>query len=122
MTENKVYMTLFQSVKRGEITPEEFATFIKSVAGEGVIAAGKHICVIPTPLKDELHHIAETFKAIGDGEMGKGVERVKKNHDFTATLRKTRNKAGNAVMLLLIGAAFSGVIYVFKDFFKGLLR
>ena len=106
-------------VNSGKLTAEEFAEFIRSVAGEGIQAAGDHMCIIPIALKTELVHITETVKALGDGEVGKGVERIKKNHEYVMTLRRIRDKIGNIVMTAVIMAFCGGVLYVFKDFFKG---
>jgi hypothetical protein len=122
MTDSKVYKTLYQLVKNGDLTPEEFSSFIKSAAMQGVLEAGEHVCIIPKQLKDELNHITESFKAVGDGDIGKGIERAKINHDYITSIRKLRLKIGDIVLKVVISAITVGLVAFFWDNIKGLFK
>lgn len=122
MTSSKPFKILFQMVNDGKLTEEELAEFIKGVASDGLKEAGGHICTLPSDIRDEVSHIEIALKTIGEGNISKGVERIRENHQFVSSLRKVRNRIGNMVLGFLVLGVMSGILYVFKDFFKQLVK
>ena len=93
---------------------------VKEVCRQEIKSTLEHS--FPTPLLREIHHITDVLKAIGDGEIGRGVEKTKEHHVFISTLIKSRDKVGNLVLSLIIFALFGGFLYIIKDFLKGFIR
>lgn len=122
MTENKVFKTLFQMVKEEKLTESEFAEFIRSVASDGVKEAGTHVCTLPKGLRDAASHLEIALETIGHGNISKGVETVKENHQFVALLRKSRDRVGNMIFGFIVLSFLAGALYVFKDFFKDVIK
>lgn len=74
----------------------EIRAFIKDSIKEGIKET--RMCPIPKDVTDKMTHWAESIKTIGSGEFDKGVERIRKNHEFIHELREAKRTAVKWIM------------------------
>lgn len=78
-------------------------------------------CITPCPLTNlpvNFSHWAQSIETIGSGNFDAGVERMRKNHEFTKGLRETRTKIGgyimNAFIVSIAGAVIAAIVLLLR--------
>jgi len=99
---------LYQEVKDELIKDKEFRELVKNSIKEGLNECS--VCPVPKDIRESMNHWSESVKTIGDGNFDKGVERIRKNHDFTAMMREAQLKIGGWVLKILVFTLFGGLV------------
>lgn len=80
-------------------------------------------CPIPFAAKAEVGHTFGMIKDVGGGDISKGVEVIRDNHDFTISVRDTVKTTMNRILVIIILSLVSGIggmLYLgFKVWVKG---
>ena len=116
--------TLFQQ-EVVQVSPEQLKTIVADAVKSGLTDCVT--CPIPLDMHQEVGHIFGMMRDVGDGNVERGVEVVRHNHEYVAGLRamtKTLfNKAFMAVVALGLaavgGAMFLGVQHWAKTLVEG---
>ena len=66
-------------------------------------------CRISPEMKQEMAHVEQSVRAIGEGKLDRGVERMRANHEMMTQFRLTKKDTFKAVVRWT-GIAFAGFV------------
>ena len=92
----------------GFMTDDEIKTIIKETIKETM-----QECVPQCPLTNiqaNFTHWEQSIETIGAGSFDAGIERIRKNHEYTSSLRKLQTKIGGYVLNVIVVSIVGGII------------
>lgn len=131
---------LFQLLSRASVSADDailIKKFVSSVIKEATKSAVNtvisrihfpdHNCPIPNSLSSsKINQLVQTFEAIGDGDIGHGIERMKDNHRFLTSFRRAQRKIGMVIASTFIVTVVAGlcvaVVFYFKNIGVGVMK
>lgn len=91
---------LYQEAKEKLLEDKEFRNFIKAAIADGLESCA--VCPVPPDMRENMSQWAHSIKTIGEGNVEKGIERMKKNHDFIHGMRLAQTAIGKWVMRFVV--------------------
>ena len=99
------------SIAMSELTPEELERIVTQAVIAGITAhGGCRVCPIPDDMASDIPHILGMVQDIGSGEVRRGIETLRKNHEFIESDRSLRSKIGIGVLMAVVLAIVTGML------------
>lgn len=84
-----------------------------------------HHCRFPMVRPEDAQHAGHylgMLADLGDGSLAKGIEQIRKNHEWLSSLRESSSRAGSIVFVLILTSVVTGAITALWLGAKHLLR
>lgn len=89
-----------------------------------IAAAMKGHCRFPMVTDAEVPHVGHylgMLRDLGGDSVSKGIETIRKNHEWLSSLRDSSSRAGSTVFLIIVGTVVTGALTALWLGFKHLV-